>query len=80
MQAGIPHDEARELTTATVAFPRVLQKLWPFTRNDIIPGQQYHLTQIPFDVVIGNLTGYALTYQILQHFEKTIQVYTQARR
>ena len=76
MQVGIPHEEEKELTTATIAFPRVPQKLWPFMHNDNIPRQQYHLTQIPFDVVLDNLTGYALTYQILLHFEKTLQAYT----
>ena len=39
-------------------------------------GQQYHLTQISFDVEVDNLTRYARTYQILLRFEKPLKPYT----
>ena len=76
LQAGIPSEEACELVSAQIAFPRTLQQLWPFSCNDNVPGQQYHLIQIPFDVEIDSLTGYARTYQILLHFEKPLKPYT----
>jgi hypothetical protein len=51
---GIPPTEALELAIASIAFPRVPQQAWPYawpyTRLDNTPGQQFHLTQIPFDV------------------------------
>jgi hypothetical protein len=50
--------------------------LWPTARNDGKPGQHYHLTQIPFDAEIVPETGYAKTYQILLHFEKTLRDYS----
>ena len=76
LQAGIPSKEACELVSAQITFPRTLQQLWPFSHNDNVPGQQYHLTQIPFDVEIDSLIGYARTYQILLHFEKPLKPYT----
>jgi hypothetical protein len=47
---GIPPAEALELATTSIAFPRVPQRAWPHKRLDDTPGQQFHLTQIPFDV------------------------------
>ena len=76
LQAGIPSKEACELVSAQIAFPSILQQLWPFSRNDNVPGQQYHLTQISFHVEVDSLTGYARTYQILLHFEKPLKPYT----
>ena len=40
---------------------------------DYKPRQNFHLKQIPFDVEIDLKTKYALTYQILIQFEKTIK-------
>ena len=76
LQAGIPSKEACELVSVQIAFPRTLQQLWLFSSNDNVLGQQYHLTQIPFDVEVDSLTGYARTYQILLHFEKPLKPYT----
>ena len=75
-QAETPSEEACELVLAQIAFPRTLQQLWLFSHNDNVPGQQYHLTQIPFDVKVDSLMGYARTYQILLHFEKPLKPYT----
>ena len=75
LQVGIPSEEACELVSGQIAFPRTLQQLWPFFRNDNVPGQQYHLTQISFDVEVDSLTRYARTYQILLHFQKPLKPY-----
>ena len=76
LQVGIPLEEAYELISAQIAFPRTLQQLWPFSYNDNVPRQQYHLIQISFDVEVDSLTRYARTYQILLHFEKPFKPYT----
>ena len=76
MQAEIPSEKACELVSAQIAFPKTLQQLWPFSYNDNVLGQQYHLTQIPFDIEVDSLTGYARTYQILLHFAKPLKPYT----
>ena len=36
---GLPKEEAEELTTTKMSYPRVLQKLWPSSREDGIEGQ-----------------------------------------
>jgi hypothetical protein len=69
LQQGIPQDKARILSNSN--YPRVPQKLWPNARKDSKPGQHLHLTQIPFNAKINVETGYAKTYQLLLHFEKT---------
>ena len=76
LQVGILQVEARKLITTTIAFLIIPKNLWHFTRNNNNPSQQYHLTQIPYDIVVDNMTRYALTYQISLHFEKPIQAYT----
>ena len=76
LQTGILSDEACELVSAQIAFSRTLQQLWPFSHNDNVPRQQYHLTQISFDVEVDSLTRYARTYQILLHLEKPLKPYT----
>jgi hypothetical protein len=75
---GIPPAEALELTTASIAFPRVPQQAWPYARLDNTPSQQFHLTQIPFNVQVDVDTSLALTYQILVHFEKPTKEYISA--
>ena len=45
-------------------------------RPNKVPGQQYHLTQLLFDVEIDEGTGFALVYNILFHFEKPATCYT----
>jgi hypothetical protein len=68
-------EEALELAMARVAFPRVPQKTWPNTRSDDKPGNQYHLTQLPFDVQINFETNFACIYHIMLHFEQPIREY-----
>jgi hypothetical protein len=75
---GIPPTEALELATASIAFPRVAQRAWPYARLDNTLGQQFHITQIPFDVQVDVDTGLALTYQILVHFDKPTKEYVSA--
>jgi hypothetical protein len=75
---GIPPAEALELATASIAFLRVAQRAWPYTRLDNTPDQQFHLMQIPFDIQVDADTGLALMYQILVHFEKPTKEYVSA--
>jgi hypothetical protein len=49
----------------------VSQNKWLQVREDKVPGQYYHLTQIPFDIEINHMTGLALVYQIFLHFGKS---------
>jgi hypothetical protein len=76
VDAGLQDEEASELQTAKISFPRVYQKEWPQAREDQVPGQHYHLTQVPFDIAINPKIGYALVYQIFLHFEKTSIAYS----
>jgi hypothetical protein len=78
IEAGLSPAEALELATATIAFPRVPQRAWPYIRPDNILGQQFHLIQIPFDVQFNAKTRLALTYQIMIHFEKPLKDYVSA--
>lgn len=48
---------------------------WPQERDDKVPGQHYHLIQIPFDIEIDQETGLALKYQIFLQFEKPTVAY-----
>ena len=50
--------------------------MWPRTKADKIPGQQYHLMQLPFDMKIDKDTSFALIYNILLHFEKPAMCYS----
>ena len=75
-QRGVPETEALEITTAAIAYPRVQQKLWPSERSDSTPGQQLHITQLPFDIALDKQTGYGLTYQLLIQFERPQTNYT----
>ena len=75
IEARLLPAEALELATATIAFSRVPQWVWPYARSDNIPGQQFHLTQIPFHVQINADTGMALTYHIMIYFKKPFKDY-----
>jgi hypothetical protein len=79
IEAGLSLAEALELATVTIAFPRVPQWAWPYVRSDNIPGQQFHLTQISFDIQINAETKMALTYQIMIYFEKPLKDYVSAK-
>jgi hypothetical protein len=51
------------------------QHEWPQERDDKVPGQHYHLIQIPYDIEIDQETGLALVYQIFLQFEKPTIAY-----
>ena len=70
VRSGYLESEAHELQTTKISFPRIKQEIWPIARADKIPGQQYHLTQLPFDVETNEKTGFSLIYNILLQFEK----------
>jgi hypothetical protein len=70
IKLGYVANEAEELRSARMSFPRVQQKLWPTTRPDNTVGQHFNITQLPFDVEIDPLTHLSLDYHILLHFEK----------
>jgi hypothetical protein len=74
-QLGMTPEEALELAMAKVAFPRVPQRAWPNTRSDDKPSNQYHLTQLPFDVQVNSETNFARIYHIMLHFEQPIREY-----
>ena len=76
LQTRSPLEEACELISTQIAFPKTLQQLWPCFYSDNVLGQQYHFTQIPYDVEVDNLTWYAKMYQILLHFENPLKPYT----
>ena len=69
--------EAEELHTAKTSFPRVIQKLWPTSRPDNIPGQHVNITQLPSDIEVHPMTKLSLDYQVLLHFEKPNDPFTQ---
>ena len=68
---GLPKEEAKELTTAKMSYPKVLQKLWPSSREDGIEGQHVNITQLPFDVDLNYETGLLWDYHSSLHFEKS---------
>jgi hypothetical protein len=74
-KAGLSAEEALELASAKVAFPRIKQQVWPNTRSSNPPDNQFHLTQLPFDVQIDSATNFARIYHIMLHFEKLIKDY-----
>ena len=41
---GLLKEEVEELTIAKMSYPRVLQKLWPNSREDGIEGQHVNIT------------------------------------
>ena len=65
---GIKEMEAREITLATPAFPRIPQIFYPCAREGIV-GQHYNLTQIPFDIPVCEKTGLAFDFHVSIHFE-----------
>lgn len=74
---GYITSEAEERLTATMSFPRVMQKLWPINRPDFAAGQHVNLTQLPSDIEVHPATHFSLDYQVLLHFEKTYTPFTQ---
>lgn len=76
IKLGYNANEAEEIHTAKMSFPRVLQKLWPINRPDNISGQHVNLTQLPSDIEVHPMTKLSLDYQILLHFEKPATRFT----
>jgi hypothetical protein len=74
---GYVTSEAAELCSAYISFPRVQQKLWPTTRPDGIEGQHINITQLPFDIEVNPKSHLSLDYDILLHFEKPINPFSQ---
>ena len=74
---GLLKVEAEELTTAKISYPRVLQKLWPSSREDGIEGQHVNITQLSFDVDLNHETSLLWDYHISLHFEKPKTNFTQ---
>jgi hypothetical protein len=74
-KVGLSAEEALELASTKVAFSRIKQQAWPNTRSDNQPGNQFHLTQLPFDVQVDSTTNFARIYHIMLHFEKPIKDY-----
>lgn len=70
---GYNAKKADELTKAWISIPRVRRKLWPTSRLDVIEGEHFNFTQIPFDIEVNMNTQLALDYHILLHFEKPIE-------
>jgi cellulose biosynthesis protein BcsQ len=65
MRKGYRENEAAEVHTAKVSFPKIPQQKWPSSRVDGRFGHHYHLTQ----------TCFVLVYHILLNFEKPIVAY-----
>ena len=76
---GLPKEEAEELTIVKMSYPKVLQKLWPSSREDGIEGQHVNITQLPFDVDLNHETGLSYDYHISLHFEKSKTNFTQEK-
>jgi hypothetical protein len=69
-------NEAAELYTAKISFPRVQQQRWPSKRTDGRTSHHFHLIQVPSDIDVNPATGFALVYHILLNFEKPTVTYT----
>jgi hypothetical protein len=67
-KASLSAKEALELASAKIAFPIIKQQAWPNTRSDNQPGNQFHLTQLPFDVQVDSATNFARIYHIMLPF------------
>jgi hypothetical protein len=76
LRLGFRENEAAEMYTARISFPRVQQQRWPSKHTDGRTGHHYYLTQVPSDIEIKPNTGFALVYHILLTFEKPTIAYT----
>jgi hypothetical protein len=68
-QNGMPESEIQECLSYRHSFPRVAQTLYPSSRPDTLPGQYYHLTQLPSHVDMDPTTGLSRTYQLVIRFD-----------
>lgn len=67
--SNMPASEIQEFHNCRHSFPHVPQRLLPAIRLDGLPGQYFHLTQIPHDISVDTLTGLSHSYQILIRFD-----------
>jgi hypothetical protein len=67
--SGMLDSEIREYNSYHHAFPHVPQSLFPILRLDGLPGQYFHLTQIPFGTDVDTIIGLSRSYQILIRFD-----------
>jgi hypothetical protein len=74
-KASLSAEEALELVSTKLTFPRIKQQAWPKTRSDNKPSNQFHLIQLPFDVQVDTATNFAYIYHVMLHFEKPIKHY-----
>jgi hypothetical protein len=61
--------EMHEYNACRHAFLHVPQTLFPKTRPDGLPGQYFHLTQIPYGIDVDSIIGLSRSYQILIRFD-----------
>jgi hypothetical protein len=76
IRRGYRENEATEIHTAKISFPRILQQKWPSARLDGRSRHHFHLTQVPSDVEVNPQTGFALLYHILLNFAKPSIIYS----
>jgi hypothetical protein len=76
LKLGFRENEAVELHTTKISFPRVQQQRWPSKLTNGRTGHHFHLTQVPSDIDVNLATGFALVYHILLNFEKPTVAYT----
>jgi hypothetical protein len=76
LRLGFWENEAAEMHTTRISFPRVQPQRWPNKHTDDYTGHHYHLTQVPLDVEINPNTSFALVYYILLNFEKSTIAFT----
>jgi hypothetical protein len=68
---GMHESEMHEYNACRHAFLHVPQTLFPKTRPDGLPGQYFHLTQIPYGIDVDPITGLSRSYQILIRFDSS---------
>jgi hypothetical protein len=65
----MPASEITECLSYRHSFSRITQTLYPSIRPDTLPGQHYHLIQLPSHVNIDPTTGLSPTYQLIIRFD-----------
>jgi hypothetical protein len=69
VNTDMPESELQEYNSCRHSFPHVPQRLFPMTRPDGLPGQYFHLIQLPYGTDIDTTTGLACSYQIVIRFD-----------
>jgi hypothetical protein len=75
IRRGYKENEAAEVHTAKISFPKILQQKWPSIRLDGRFGDHFHLTQVPSNIEVNPQTSFALVYHILLNFAKPSIIY-----